>query len=382
MEEDRDTVADLESAIEAWQSAGEDLIATATVAAGLDVDQLDELGSQLESTMQLQGIIATPDLGVAANDSERIVSAQVDAFLDLNENVIGSVAADSSTVEEAVSRSLATLSATLTAGQSLMTAASPPSEIFDLVGSSGAPQAVGHPDWEALKAMLLGKPLPGTPVPGELREELEKLETSGATELGALATDTLMQAALQGAVKGLVDLDRSGGLREAFDAVVAKVHWLRRQGMRLVRWALHKLRDLIPDRFRKAFDDKINDLRAATLERAKDLAGNLLGVALGREGTERAWQRAVEQGRNPETHLPEVAEIVGKHTHRIDQVGKVREAASTAASLVSAVVAAAGVALGPAGDIVIGALAVFVLAIVGYQVWDGFRDVEALVVVV
>lgn len=367
----------LQEAVDGWSASADTLLRVAQAAAPLQPDDLQSLSLQVPEVVGAEEGTGTAT-GPTRHVTAETFNSQVEEFIDSSEAVIHSVMLEAPTREDGASRAVAVLIGNMEVAQVLMVAGDEPDAAvasFGVTETSMMDLAASRSVLDELRATLFGEPPPGTPLPTALGEGLEKLEVAGAKEMGELLQDALMRAALGGAVSGLEVLDRSGTLKKAFDGVRKHLHAIREAAVRLTQWALERLYRLVPEKFRKQFDEKLEDLKKGLLDEVGDVLTNTVGFVFGRRDVEFAWQKAIDDGVDMTNLLPRVGSIIDAHTHRIGQISRLRTAATTVAALITAVAAAAAAHV----QVIIGALALLVLAVVGYQMWDGFNDVQSLI---
>lgn len=222
---------------------------------------------------------------------------------------------------------------------------------------------------DEFQAAVTGTDAPApVPLPQELTDKLETLETEGAKELIALGEDAVLQQVVGHAVTSLADL---GGerVKQAFVWVKEKVNFVRRAAVRILEWVVDKFKSLVPKEHRDKVDKAVKFVTEKLRDGAVTLAGDLLGMLLGRPGAEEAWQ-----GKDPTAAKAGLETVISGHIKRIGYVSTGRKAVAGAAAVVEAVLSIAAAHV----QIVLGALAAVLAGFVCWQVWDGFNDIERL----
>jgi len=225
-----------------------------------------------------------------------------------------------------------------------------------------------------LHSAILGTPAaPPAPLPDGLTAKLDGLQDAGAGEIVELAKSPTIWAALGGFVGGVAEV---GGpvVREALDLVKSAVQWLQRGAVKIIGWVIDKLKAMVPESAREKIDDLVAAVRKKLAEGAAAAVGDIIGERLGRPDVEKAWQDAAAQSGTADAEK-QLATVTDGHLARIGRVSSARTTADTFSVIIGGVLTAAA----PAVTIVVGALALAVFAFVGYEVWDGFNDIEALV---
>ncbi|GAA4757966.1 hypothetical protein GCM10023350_49560 [Nocardioides endophyticus] len=365
---------ELQAAADSWQDATLAIVNSAASVADLTVDGIDAFILDSDAVDETRALLTF-------SNPEGAFEEQVGDLIARSEATIDAVAGDSGSAQEAASRSIAVLTGNLNTGYLLLAAAEEPS--LSLAAFGRTSRGVDDPTddtayLDELKYILFGTPLPGPEVPSSVKDELEKLEVAGGDEFRGLAGSTVMWAVLGTSVKGLEDLDKSGIVAKAFDEVREAVHWLRRGALKLIQWTLARLQNLVPERFRDRFDEKVDQVKDHFKESAEDVFNNAVGSVFGRLGADRAWQVAIGAGLDVTAETERVGPAVATHLNRIAWVSTARKAADGAVAFILSIIAKLANLTGPWASVIVGALALAVFALVGYQLWDGFNDVEGL----
>lgn len=203
---------------------------------------------------------------------------------------------------------------------------------------------------------------------------LDKLQSAGADELLALATSALAANATGAALHAVGELAGPavrGALDSARKALSKGLAWLKRGALQIITWVLGKFASTLSAEDASAVDSLARALEAKLKAGAKAGFSEALGDALGRHGVENAWASASSTA----AALSLLEPVAHSHLVRIGYVSTARGAAETALAVVAGVLAVAPATV----QILAGALVLSVVAFVGYQVFDGFRDIKALV---
>lgn len=273
---------------------------------------------------------------------------------------------------------IALLLGNLEVSQVLLSASQEPDDVFAELGLQGG-ALVRYEEARiqigALQDAALGRPeIVPTPLPASLTEKLDELQKLGADELVGIATSTIVWAAVQGVANA------SAGLAEQYLAPLAEIvkqalSWLKRAAVRVIEWVINKLRDLLPDGWSDKLDELFDEVKGKLNGAASGVVGLVLANTLGRNSTETAWGNLTPER---STQLePELDESTKDHLVRIGYVTTARTAADKFEVIIVPALAAAVNVL-PALNAVIAALIISVLGFVGYQVFDGYRDIREI----
>ncbi|WP_372593845.1 hypothetical protein [Actinotalea sp.] len=353
-------MTELAGRVEAWRASAERLLELAETAGPL-------------SDEEFRGFTVDGHAGPEAVEDE------VDRLLAESDHSLEVLAAERVETNRPVEgdpQAVSLLLANLEMSGALLTASRPPAEFFVTMGVDGS-SAVSFDETRVRLADLhdavLGTPpAPPAPLPDGLTAKLDGLQDAGAEEIVELATSPTVWAALGGFVGGVAEV---GGpvVREAIDLVKGAVKWLQRGAVKIIAWVINKLKQLVPESAREKIDELVAEIKEKLAAGSTAVVAGILGQRLGRPAVEKAWRDAAQSGTgDAETRL---ATVTDGHLARIGRVSSAR----TAADSFSVVIGAALAAAVPAVSIVVGALALAVFAFVGYEVWDGFNDIEALV---
>lgn len=256
----------------------------------------------------------------------------------------------------------------------LLTASQEPS-VFSEMGVDGA--SVSFDEARVQVAVLKNsadgviEPTPRN-LPASVEGKLDELQDAGGTELVELATSPTVHAAVLGGVKGIAVV-AADKVKKAFDAVESALSWLKKAAVRVVEWVVNKLRKMLPDGFQSKFDELVETVKDKLVDGAPGIVGDLLGKLLGRRGAEEAW-KALSADRVLELE-PSLDETTMTHLTRIGFITRGREAVDKFDIVVTAL---RGTNVFPQVQIAALALVAAVFGFVGFQVFDGFRDLERL----
>lgn len=212
------------------------------------------------------------------------------------------------------------------------------------------------------------------PLPEEFGAKLDALQEAGADELVALGTSEIVVGAFTGAVTGLAQIG-GAAMQQAFDAIGQAVNVFRAKVIGFLKWLVERLRSWLPESFRETFDEKLDDVKEWIQGRAGDAVAELLGRALGRRACEQAWEDARDKKLDLSDALAKLDDTVEGELGIISGIGSAREKLDGIASHVVAWVGAAV----PQVRLVVGLAAAVVVAVVMYQVDEGFDQIGALV---
>lgn len=203
---------------------------------------------------------------------------------------------------------------------------------------------------------------------------LDGIQNAGADELWALGQDATVVGALGAGVKSLANLGGKN-VKDAFEklkkALSGGLNWLKRASVRILEWVIARLRKLVPESARARFDELVEAARDKLKDGVKAQFSALLGSLLGRKDVESAWAAATDTA-DAEAKLESVT------AGHLERIGYISTARTFAENFGTAIPKALVGAPGPV-QVAVGALVVAVIVFVGYQVFDGFNDVEALV---
>ncbi|MEO5679664.1 MAG: hypothetical protein ABIS47_08345 [Acidimicrobiales bacterium] len=356
----------LRSAAEAWRAAADALIVTAERAGPL---QPDVFGDQLFDD----------------GDPETRFDGQVDSLLRQSDEVFGHVGGSAEGSVEDRQRLSALLIGNLQTADALLLANDAPDDVFGDLGidaADGAPIRAVHDRIADFEAAIVGpQAIAGAQVtlPAALSKDLEKLEATGAEELGKLLTSATGKLAgaslvsgLEGVLKGAAAATFSA-LRSQLDGVV---NMIRRGVVRITAWVVEKLAALLPPALRDKLDSLLEKAQERLGGSVDDLAADLLGKLLGRGATEAAWTAAIERGDDLAAATARLDALTATHVAHIGWVTTGREFVDRFDAKVMTAVAAA---LVPQAKLAFAGLVAAVIGFVAVQVWDGFNDIEALV---
>lgn len=349
--------ASLEASVERWREASEDLLRVAQAAAPLPADDLSAL---------------SVDDGAASVEDE--IERRVDAFIEASEVAIGDVSADSGHLAAGIP----VLLGALEVGNTLLQTGEDSAAVFAAYGvdddgrlSLAAPRTA----LDEFKEALLGRaPVGSVPLPTELEERLEKLESTGAEELLELAQTAVLTKAVGDLATGAANLLGSN-VREAFDWLKNQLNLLRRAAVRVLKWAVSKFRDLVPESYRDDYDQRVKDIAQAMEDGALDALGNTVGFLAGRREAEKRW---LEELGRPGADLTDakvaLPDVINGHLQRIGYVARGRVVVSGSVAVVRRV---AGLT-GPQAELVVAAAVAALIGFVWFQLVDGYNDIEGL----
>lgn len=364
----------LTAAVSLWRNAADQVLEIAEAAVPLSEDQF--------ATMSFDGPAGGGDREVAPMPAEDAVNARVDAYLGHSDSVLDQIAATSKAGQPSsvLEESIPVLLAGIELSQALMAASQDRDESVRTLGVSDDDGPVRLSGSRAVLdefgAAALGQAPAVIELPKELVAKFEALEDAGGKEVWEIGKDATLLAALKYGVDKAVSKG-SEDVQKAFEAAKKALHWLKDAAVRIVEWVVNKMRNLLPEQFRKTFDDKVKDIKDKISEGAEDLLGDVLGKIWGRDSAEEAWGTALQTKvdlTDAESRLPTV--ISGQIT-RIGYVSRTRKGVKTVSSILTSI--AAGLGLGLDIQIILAALALVLVGVVCAQLWDGFNDIEDLV---
>ncbi|MBT2551267.1 hypothetical protein [Arthrobacter sp. ISL-65] len=257
----------------------------------------------------------------------------------------------------------------------LLTASQEPSSVFSEMGVDGG--SVSFDEARVHVAVLKSsadgvvEPTPRE-LPDSVRGKFDELQVAGGTELVELAKSPTVHAVVVGGAKGIAVV-AAGKVKEAFHAVESALSWLKKAAVRVIEWVVTKLRKMLPDRFQSKFDELVETVKDKLVDGAPGTVGTLLGALLGRRGAEKAWG-ALSADRLLELE-PSLDKTTMNQLTRIGFITRGRKAVDKFDIVVSAL---ADTNVIPQVKIAALALVAAVIGFVGFQVWDGFHDLERL----
>lgn len=355
--------ASLEGSVQRWRDASDDLLRVARAAAPLPADDLSGLSLDADS--------APVDQVLPVEDE---LERRVDALIEASEAAISDVTSGGGHLADG----LPVLLGALEVSNTLLQAGEDPDAVFAAYGvdaggglSLAAPRAALNEFQEA----LLGRaPVGSVPLPSELEERLEKLESTGAEELLELAQTAVLTKAVGDLATGAVNLLGSN-VREAFDWLKNQLNLLRKAAVRVLKWAVSKFRDLVPESYRDDYDERVKDIAQAMEDGALDALGNTVGFFAGRREAEKRW---LEELGRPGADLTDekaaLADVINGHLKRIGYVSRGRVVVSGSVTVVRRV---AGLT-GPQAEIAVAAAVAALIGFVWFQLVDGYNDIEGL----
>lgn len=339
-----------------WRSAAEALLSESEQIGPLDEGVFGELGTDEEGEAAAQRL-----------------DEQVDVLLKAGDDVFNELLVPASDSSDARYQATSLLVGTLAVGDAMAIARRSPSNVFGEL-SVATVQTATFADVRT----ILAEADTLVTVPASLDESLDKIQEAGATEswkVLAGGTGKLAGGALVSGLEGVL----SGAAAAAFDAIRRKLSsWrdaLVRGAIRIAKWVVGRLRALMPaeladkfDSLLKAIQKKIDD--ADVSEIAIDLYGRLLG----RNDTVKAWETAAGEGKDLSIAASKLPGIAASKTGRVAWVTRGRKLIEEYDSVV-----AGAIGVSPNVQLAFAALVAAVLGFITLQVWDAFKDIEALV---
>jgi hypothetical protein len=347
----------LTNAGERWQRAADDLLSEAERIGPLDGGVFGDLS-------------ADDSEGAAAADRVDGRLAELIASGDEALRELVAVGGDTADVRY---QATTLLVATLAVGDALAVASQSPSDPFGGL-SVEAVQATTFADARSTVAEARAV----VTVPKSLGESLEKIETAGATESFTVLSGSigkLAGGALVSGLHGVLQGAAAAAFQSIEDALTRWVDVLKRGFVRIAKWVVDKVKELLPDAAAAKIDELVEELQKKLETGVADIATDLYGRLLGRGDAEEAWRIAAESGADLTAAEAALPDITAGTAGRIAWVTKGR----TVVEKFDVVLAAAIGAAPAAGQLAFAALVAAVLGFVALQVWDGFNDIEALV---
>jgi hypothetical protein len=364
------TSASLQTTVAQWRDAADDLLKVAQAAAPLPEDD-DMSGLSLDNG-------STSEVPVLPVGDE--LDRRVDVLLEASDAAIEQVSAESNEGPNAASvlGGLPALLGALEVANTLLQASQDPDVAFDSLGldEDGALSLAGpRAALDEFKEAMLGHSVTGkVALPDELLGKMETLETTGASELMKLGGEVVLQQAIGELASGTVNM-MGVKVKEAFEWAKAQVRLLRKAAVRILEWVLNKFRNMIPERYRGQYDDKVKDIAEKIKDGAVDAVGNLVGFLAGRREAEHAWQERLDDGKTDlaaaQAALPDV---IAGHLKRIGYVSTGRKAVSGAVGVVRKIAKLTG----PQADMIVAAVVAALMGFVWFQLVDGYNDIEGL----
>ncbi|WP_436498705.1 hypothetical protein [Actinokineospora sp. HUAS TT18] len=337
-----------------WRTAADSLLDVARATVPLPANDLTGLSVEAST--------------VAATAEEEVAD-RVDALLASSDAVCAEIVAETGTADV-----LPVLLAGLEVGNALLVASQDTEVVFSTLGAEDASLAGTRAALDEYENAILGNAAAEVALPEELTDKLEKLEMVGAEELVALGREAAMQTALGNMVAGIASV-AGPVVKDAFDWVKERVNFVRRAAVRVMEWVVAKFRGLVPENFRDKFDQALDKITEAISKGIEKGVGDILGKVLGRREAEDAWRVGLSDGKDLAAAKAALPDVISGHIKRVGYVSTGRKAVSGAAAVVQKVLAIGTSQV----QIALGALALALIAFVGWQVWDGFNDIEALV---
>jgi hypothetical protein len=369
---------DLSVVVRDWQASAARVLKMAAAAAPIDVDYVDSFS--LDGDARRLG----DDEALAGGTvNEARLDAEIEHLIADSERVIVT------SVEEdgGASRAMSALVGTMAISASLLAAAEQPDSAMMSFGLDDNGRASIHGQerlLDELKRTLFGEPPPGVVLPGEVKEQVAKLQKAGTDELVAVTTESVLWEAFSGVASAAQALDKTGTVEELVSAIKVGFNWIKKAGLKLVAWTLDKFQSLVPKKFREQFDEKLHELKASLKEKAVgEVLPNTVGALFGRLGAEDAWHGKESTEAGFEDAFAKLPTVTLQHLDRISQASSFREGALKVAGVLKSaallpVFAGAAAAGAPYLSAAVVVLAVSVVGFVCYQMWDGFEDIESL----
>ena len=357
------TSATLESSVNEWRQAADDLLKVAEAAAPLSSDEMAglSLGDSADPSV-------SPPLPV---DEE--INRRVDVLIDKSEAAINEATAGQATA----AAGLPALLGSLELANTLMAASKEPGEAFDALGLDGGGPATLTAQRQVLdefKEALLGHSVTGkVALPDALGERMETLETKGADELLELGKTAVLHKVVGELASGLITLAGSH-VKDAFEWAKEQARLLQKAAVRLLNWAVEKLRSMIPAKYRDQYDEKIKEIADKIKGGAHDTLANALGYWAGRREAERAWQDRLDAGADVTQAEAALPEVIAGHLKRIGYVGRGRVLVSGAVAGLRALTWFTG----RQADVIVAAGVAVLMGVVWVQMVDGYNDIERL----
>jgi len=353
----------LEGSVQRWRDASDDLLRVAQAAAPLPADNLSGL------SLDAGAVPADRVLPVGAE-----VERRVDALIEASEAAISDASASGDHLADGLPVLLGALEVTNT----LLLASDDPDDVFAAFGvdadgglSLAAPRAALN---EFREALLGRAPVGSVPLPAQLEERLEKLESTGAEELLALGQTAVLTKVVGDLATGAVSLLGSN-VEEAFDWLKNQLNLLRKAAVRLLKWVVTKFRDLVPESYLDDYDEKIKDIAKAMEDGALDALGNTVGFLAGRREVQKRWLEEMGRpGADVTDEEAALADVINGHLKRIGYVSRGRVVVSGSVAVVRRVTGLAG----PNAEVAVAAAVAALIGFVWFQLVDGYNDIEDL----
>ncbi|TFC83302.1 hypothetical protein E3T23_02735 [Cryobacterium cheniae] len=257
----------------------------------------------------------------------------------------------------------------------LLTASQEPSVVFTEMGVDDG--SISFDEARVQVAVLKGaadgviEPTPRK-LPDSVHGKFDELQNAGGTELVELAKSPTVHAAVVGGWRGIAAVVAEKA-NEAFEAVKSALSWLKRAAVRIVEWVVNKLRKMMPHSFQTKFDKLVETIPDKLADGAPGIVGELLGALLGRPGVVDAWGAlSADQVVELESRLDETTKS------QLTRIGFITKGRKTVDKFSIVVAVLDGTVVAPQVKIAALALIVAVVGFVGFQVWDGFHDLERL----
>jgi len=353
----------LEGSVQRWRDASDDLLRVAQAAAPLPADDLSGL------SLDAGAVPADRVLPVGAE-----VERRVDALIEASEAAISDASASGDHLADGLPVLLGALEVTNT----LLLASDDPDDVFAAFGvdadgglSLAAPRAALN---EFREALLGRAPVGSVPLPAQLEERLEKLESTGAEELLALGQTAVLTKVVGDLATGAVSLLGSN-VEEAFDWLKNQLNLLRKAAVRLLKWVVTKFRDLVPESYLDDYDEKIKDIAKAMEDGALDALGNTVGFLAGRREVQKRWLEEMGRpGADVTDEEAALADVINGHLKRIGYVSRGRVVVSGSVAVLRRVTGLAG----PNAEVAVAAAVAALIGFVWFQLVDGYNDIEDL----
>lgn len=338
------------------------------------IEATDKWRSSVERVLEfaeLAAPVAESDYGTLSvdegGDPEEVLDRRISGLLSDSDEAVDAVSDDSA--------KLSLLLADLEVADVLTTASQAPADVFSEFGLEGGDIRFDEARIQisVLQDAALGRVEAHLPVPKKLTEKLDALQKAAGGELVDIAKSPITWAAVQGGISGIGALVGEG-VTKAFKSVKKALKWLKRAAMKVIEWVVKKLTSILPDGVRAKLKELMDSVKDKLKDGAPSIVGTALGHVLGREGVEDAWTALTEE--RVAALEPRLDGATKVQLTRIGYVTTGRKAVNKFEIVIVPVLT--GADLAPPLRIVSAALVAAIVGFVGFQVWDGFRDIKGI----
>ncbi|HEV2070373.1 MAG TPA: hypothetical protein VGR26_11310 [Acidimicrobiales bacterium] len=357
--------AELETSIDRWRAAAGDVLALAREVGPMGMEQI-----VVDSFHAGSPDDELPEEGDRADLAVDRLIAESDAVLNQIEPLVEEDADARARATALLVADLETVHALLAGGDEVaVDSFGPVADRFESSFALLADQVLNPGFDTGLDAVV---------VPDNVTAELEEIENAAGEEVWELGMNGAVAYSASAFGDGLHGLLR-GQVLVLFDEVRKRFRKfrdaLKRAATKVVAWVSKRIVSLLPKPLQEKLGEAFDKLKDRLEGGAPGMIGSALGAALGRDAAAQRWTDAADAGKDLTDALGKVGEATVANLERIGWVTKGRDAVDKfGADVVVKWVGAAQPHVKVAYFCAVAAVFLFV----GWQLWDGIRDIGAL----